>query len=95
MANMITRTVTTWKASAFKIAWKKGQPIAELIGEVEYIGGGSESKTDARAALKAAGVNTPRGTEIVIEKVAETLYGMEMAAFMAAATPIERKANEQ
>lgn len=91
MANMITRTVTTYKATAYKIAWDNGKPTAAEIGSVEYIGGGSESKTEARSAFKAAGIAVPRGTEIVIEVVGETLYGMSMAAFMAAATPLEHK----
>lgn len=91
MAQMITRTVTNYKASAYKVAWVEGKPVASLLGEVEYIGGGSESKTEARKAFKAAGIGIPRGTEIVIENCGETLYGMEMAAFMAAATPIARK----
>ena len=86
MAAKITRTVTTYSAKAYKVAWKDGQPIASLIGGCEYMGG--DSKTEARAALKNAGVAVPRGTEIVIEEVSSMLYEMPLEQFIALATPV-------
>lgn len=93
MAAQITRTVTTWNAKAYKVAWKNGKPEAALIGECDYQG--SDSKTEARAALKAAGVDCPRGTEVLVEKVSETLYAMDVQTFMEYAHPIERKVAEK
>lgn len=88
MSAQITRTITTWNAKAYKIAWKNGKPEAALIGEADYIG--SDSKTEARAALKAANVACPRGTEIVIEKKSEALYAMPLDEFIAAAHLVVR-----
>lgn len=88
MTAQITRTITTWTAKAYKVAWKNGQPTAALIGETEYIG--SDSKTEARAALKAANVACPRGTEVVIEKKSEALYAMDLTQFIELAHVVER-----
>lgn len=90
MSTQITRTITTWTAKAYKIAWKNGQPTASLIGETEYIG--SDSKTEARAALKAANVACPRGTEVVIEKKSEALYAMPLEQFIELAHIVQRDA---
>lgn len=89
MAAQITRTITTYKASAYKVVWKNGKPEAALVGEAVYQG--SDSKTEARAALKNAGIECPRGTEVLIEKISETLYAMDVETFMEYAQPIERK----
>lgn len=93
MAEQITRTVTTWNAKAYKVAWKNGKPEAALVGECNYEG--TDSKTKARAALKAAGVECPRGTEVQVKKVSETLYAMDIQTFMQFAHPIERKVAEK
>lgn len=90
MAKMFTRTVTTWKASAYKVAWIDGKPEIELVGEVEY-NSASTSKTEARAALVAAGYTVPRGTEIQVAKVAEETYGMDIDTFMLYAKRIDKK----
>lgn len=96
MANqMFTRTITTFRASAYSIEWEGETPKAKLLGQAEWVASNA-SKTDARAALKAAGVNCPRGTEVRIETVEETVYGMSVEEFMQHARPIERtKADAQ
>lgn len=95
MTTMFTRTITTYKATAYGIGKdENGKRAIVELGHVEYVGA-STSQTDARKALKAAGINVPRGTDVEIEKLEEVTYGMTVEEFMSLAHPIERKANEQ
>ena len=95
MANqMFTRTITTFRASAYTIEWEGETPKAKLLGQAEWVASNA-SKTDARAALKAAGVNCPRGTEVRIEEVEQVVYGMSVEEFMQHARSIERTAKAE
>lgn len=99
MANanqMFTRTITTWKATAYGISWEGDTPKAVKLGSAEFVATNA-TKTDARKALKAAGIDCPRGTEIRLEEVEAVVYGMSVETFMQYAKPIERgvKADEQ
>ena len=93
MAQMFTRTINTYKATAFGIKWNQGKVEATELGSATYVAA-HESKTDARAALKAAGVDVKRGTEVVIELVDSTVWGMSVEEFMQHAQPIERAAKQ-
>ena len=94
MSTMFTRTITTYKATAYTIKWVDGKPEAAELGSAEFVAA-SASKTDARKALKAAGVNCPRGTEVIIDEVEQVVYGMSVEEFMQHAQPIERKAADK
>ena len=94
MAQMFTRTITTFKASAYTIEWEGETPKAKLLGSAEFVGSNA-SKTDARAALKAAGVECKRGTEVRIEEVEQVVYGMSVEEFMQHAKPVERTAKPE
>lgn len=48
--------------------------VKTKVAEIEA---GTCTKTDARAAIKAAGVECPRGTEIYFERVAKVRYYYE------------------
>ena len=89
MAQMFTRTITEYKATAYAIKWVDGKPEADELGSATFVGA-HVSKTEARAALKAAGVECKRGTEVRIEEVGATVYGMSVEEFMQYARPIER-----
>ena len=89
MAQMFTRTINTYKATAYTIKWVNGQPTADELGSAIYVGA-HESKTDARAALKAAGIPVKRGMEVVIDIVDSTVWGMSVEEFMQHAQPIQR-----
>lgn len=91
MAQMFTRTINTYKATAYAIKWVDGKPEADELGSAEFIAA-HESRTDARAALKAAGVDVKRGMEIVIECIDSTVWGMSVEEFMQHAQPVERGA---
>ena len=89
MAQMFTRTITTYKATAYTIKWVNGKPEADKLGEAKF-SASNASKTEARAALKAAGVPCPRGTEIRIDEIESVVYGMSVDEFMQHAYPVER-----
>lgn len=86
MAKMFTRTITTWKATAYKI--DDNLKVIE-VGSVEYVSA-STGLTEARAALKTAGYEITRGMKITVEKVAEETYGMTVEEFMLHAHRIDR-----
>ena len=94
MAQMFTRTITTFKATAYAIEWDGNTPMAKSLGKAVFVGSNA-TKTDARAALKAAGIACPRGTEIRLEELESVVYGMSVEEFMQHARPIERTKNEQ
>ena len=89
MATMFTRTINTFKATAYTVGWDGDKPIAEKLGEVVY-NAASDNDSMARAALKESGVACPRGTKIKVEKIAEEVYGMTVEEFMAYAHKVER-----
>ena len=91
MAQMFTRTITTYKATAYAIKWVNGKPEADELGSAVFVATNA-SKTEARAALKAAGVKCPRGTEVRIDELEAVVYGMSVDEFMQHARPVERAA---
>lgn len=91
MAAMFTRSITTYKATAYAIKWVDGKPEADELGSAEFVASNA-NKTDARKALAAAGVACKRGTEIRIDEVETVVYGMSVEDFMQHAHPVERTA---
>ena len=94
MATMFTRTITTYKATAFAIKWVDGKPEADELGSAPFVSSNA-TRTEARAALKAAGVPCKRGTEIRIDEVESVVYGMSVEEFMQHARPVERAAKTE
>lgn len=87
----ITRTITTYKATAVKLFLENGQPKSDVIGEATFVGT-SPSKADARKALAAAGFDVPRGTDVTIEEVSSNTYACSIEQFISVAHLIEPKA---
>ena len=94
MANVITRTVCTFKATAYELSMVNGAPNAHVLGSVEYTGTKPDA-TAARKAFKANGIQVKRGATIESVKVAETVYGMSVEQFMAYAQPVAAGAIEE
>lgn len=94
MSKMFTRSVITYNAIAYAEEWKDGIGRRVEIGRTEYVAA-STTPTEARAALKAAGVPVKRGTHVEIVEVGKTLYGMTVEEFMAYAQPIKTESVEQ
>ena len=88
MAKKITRTFTTYRATALKVAKVNGTYKVEEIGSVEYTGMAT-TPTEARKALAAAGFNVPRGTEVDIAEVKTTLYEWDLDDIMPFAHVVE------
>ena len=83
----ITRTLTTFHVSAVKANF--ATQSFEVIAETDVLAT-SLTKTSARKALYEAGFNVPKGTDIVIEKVSETIYACELSDFLSIAVPVEK-----
>lgn len=80
----IKRTVTKFAVSAAKIGVdKKGNFIAQIIANFEYVGG---TKPNAQAARKAYfaqyGKDLPRGCKLSFSPVSREVWGMDSAEFM-------------
>lgn len=90
MANTFTRTITTFEATAYKMELDKATMTAQVkeLGKATFVSTNG-SKTEARAALKAAGIPCPRGTEVTWEAIESTLYAMPIETFMQYAEPIK------
>lgn len=90
----ITRTIITIKATAMKLGLVDGQPVAETIALIDYLST-KESKLEARKEFKAAGIDLPRGCEIMLEVVSEEVYGCTFEEFMSVARVIEGEAEKR
>lgn len=78
---MITRTLTTFEATAVKLEYKHGQAVVTEVGRCEYEGN-SASKAAARKAFAARGEKLPRGCEFNIVEKQKKTYGLDVSKFM-------------
>lgn len=86
---MITRSITRYKAVAYKVVKKDGEFVVENAGETEFVAT-SANMTIARQALKQAGIACPRGTNVDFEEIDTVLYSMSVDDFMKVAQPIKK-----
>lgn len=86
---MITRTFTTYKATAKNVEWKDGKPVAKEIGSC-IIEGTTPTKTEVRKIMRENGIEVRRGTNISIEKISERILGMDEATFCKYAVEVNR-----
>ena len=86
---MFTRTINTYEATAYAVEVDKTtkQAAVKTLGTAQFISTNG-SATEARAALKAAGVPVKRGTLVEYEVIESVKYGMPVELFMQYATPI-------
>ena len=90
MATMFTRTVTTYRASAWElIETDDGDLEKNLIAVTDYQAV-SDNVAAARSALREAGYNIPRGTKITVKEIKSEVYGMSVEEFMRYAHKVER-----
>lgn len=87
---MFTRSITKYAAIAYAEKWENGIGRRVEVGRAEYVAA-STTPTEARAALKAAGIAVKRGMHVEIVELEQTLYGMSVEDFMRYAQPIESK----
>lgn len=86
---MFTRTLTTYEANAFTIDVENGEAVTKSLGHCSYIGTHA-SQAEARKALKAAGVEVPRGAKVIVKELESATYGCTVEDFMSVAKVIER-----
>lgn len=87
---MFTRTISTYKATAVNLKLVDGKPVADVMGEIEFVGT-SPTKADVRKAFAVQGINVPRGTEIQVEEVDSQTYACTLEQFMSVAKPVDVK----
>ena len=90
---MITRTFTTYKATAKNVEWKDGKPVAKEIGSC-IIEGTTPTKTEIRKMMRNKGIEIKRGTNISIEKISERILGMDEETFVKYAEEITREVQQ-
>ena len=91
MAQYITRTVNEYEAKAI-VADMKTMQFVE-VGPATYTDTAANA-THARAALKEAGFDVPRGSQVESELKGSVLYRMTIDDFMAQAERVEESEGE-
>ena len=86
---MITRSITRYKASAYKVVKKDDKFEVENVGEVEF-SATAANMTTARQALQDAGIKCPRGTTVDFEEIETVLYAISIEDFMKVAKPVKK-----
>lgn len=88
---MITRSITKFEVTAYKLYVDHGVPKLEKIGTAE-VEGTSCDKTMARKAIAdATGKTLPKGVEIEIVAKTVTTYGMDLDKFLSQAQAVSVK----
>lgn len=88
---MITRSITKFEVTAYKLYADHGVPKLEKIGTAE-VEGTRCNKTMARKAIAdATGKTLPKGVEIEIVAKTVTTYGMDLDKFLSQAQVVSVK----
>lgn len=77
----ITRTLSLYKIQSGSLEMLDGDPLYIPYGDTEMIAP-RMTRTIARAALKAAGVPTPKGCHIEWHEVSSDVYSMPLETFI-------------
>ena len=87
---MITRTISTYKATAYtsKVDFKTKTAQIEELGTVEFLGT-SPSKTDIRKAFAESGHAVPKGTDFDVVEVEKATYACSLDDFLECAQKVE------
>lgn len=86
---MITRTLTTFKATAYALKFVDGKPAADELGSAEFTATRADKTMARKAIADATGKALPKGVEVNIEEVESVTYGMDLDKFVEMAQPIE------
>lgn len=90
MAQVITRTVKTYKAQVVSVGRDEDGNLTVITGDSVTYESASPNDAVARAAFKAAGIPQKRGTQFEHELVKEVTYGITVEDFMAHAFVVEK-----
>lgn len=88
---MITRTITKFEVTAYKLYVDHGVPKLEKIGTAEVEGTRCDKTMARKAIADATGKTLPKGVEIEIAAKTVTTYGMDLDKFLSQAQVVSVK----
>lgn len=88
---MITRSITKFEVTAYKLYTDHGVPKLEKIGTAEVEGTRCDKTMARKAIADATGKTLPKGVEIEIEAKTVTTYGMDLDKFLSQAQLVSVK----
>ena len=88
---MITRSITKFEATAYKLYVDNGVPKLEKIGTAEVEGTRCDKTMARKAIADATGKTLPKGVEIEIVAKTVTTYGMDLDKFLSQAQVVSVK----
>ena len=88
---MITRSITKFEVTAYKLHVDHGVPMLEKIGTAEVEGTRCDKTMARKAIADATGKTLPKGVEIEIVAKTVTTYGMDLDKFLSQAQAVSVK----
>lgn len=88
---MITRSITKFEVTAYKLYVDHGVPKLEKIGTAEVEGTRCDKTMARKAIADATGKTLPKGVEIEIAAKTVTTYGMDLDKFLSQAQVVSIK----
>lgn len=88
---MITRSITKFEVTAYKLYADHGVPKLEKIGTAEVEGTRCDKTVARKAIADATGKTLPKGVEIEIVAKTVTTYGMDLDKFLSQAQVVSVK----
>lgn len=82
---MITRSITKYEVTAYKLYVEHGVPKLDKIGSAEVEGTRCDKTMARKAIADATGKTLPKGVEIGIAEKEVTTYGMDLDKFLSQA----------
>lgn len=88
---MITRSITKFEVTAYKLYVDHGVPKLENIGTAEVEGTRCDKTMARKAIADATGKTLPKGVEVEIVAKTVTTYGMDLDKFLSQAQVVSVK----
>lgn len=88
---MITRSITKYEVTAYKLYVDHGVPKLDNIGSAEVEGTRCDKTMARKAIADATGKALPKGVEIDIAEKEVTIYGMDLDKFLSQAQVVSVK----
>lgn len=88
---MITRAITKFEVTAYKLYVDHGVPKIEKIGAAEVEGTRCDKTMARKAIADATGKTLPKGVEIEVVPKTVTTYGMDLDKFLSQAQAVRVK----
>lgn len=82
---MITRSITNFEVTAYKLYVDHGVPKLDKIGAAEVEGTRCDKTMARKAIADATGKTLPKGVEIEVVPKTVTTYGMDLDKFLSQA----------